>query len=191
MQKDIAGRKKYGLWRVTKSVEELARELTADVAAMKRHVFTAAICWKALSEDLRHLRPGMDVLTYEDFQRNLELSFAEMPTSMGFSANGISLALYPIGVKFKRPSPVADVPVADVPIENGAIVFLSPDLRHDSQQIERFEAKYVEWSQSQPGGWVINLRIRHRHRHRHRRFLPMPMPMPTSFFCRCRCKKIC
>ena len=134
-QKNIGGRKKFGLWNVTKTIKELSAELVADVKAMKCHIFTAAVCWERLGEDISQLRPGKDVLTFEDYQRNFELFHSEMPTSMGYAANNINLAMYPIGVKFRRPSPTEETP----PVETGAVIFLSPDLHHDAQQVQLFE----------------------------------------------------
>ena len=135
--KEVAGRKKYGLWRVTKKVEELAVELERDVGTMKLHIFTAAICWENLRQDIQDLQPGEDLLTYEDFQMNFELTHFEMPTSMAYAANGFSLAMYPVGVKFCRPSVGGETPQ----VETGAIIFLTPDLRHDCYQVEGFEKR--------------------------------------------------
>ena len=126
-QKEISGRKKYGLFRVSMSLLELSNDLRASIPKLKDHVRTAAVSWAKVNDDLAQLRPGT-VLTFEDYQRNFEVFHSEMPTSMGFSANNIQLALYPIGVKFMREE--------GGEVETGAVVFISPDLKHDHQQIE-------------------------------------------------------
>ena len=131
-QRDVGGKRKYGLWKVNRTIEELASELEKEVLAMKQHIFTAAVSWERLRRDIAQLRPGKDLLTYEDFQRNIEVTHFEMPTSMGFSANTIQLALFPIALKFRRVSSTEEIP----PVETGAVIFLTTDLRHDHQLVE-------------------------------------------------------
>ena len=49
-QKEVApGRRKYGLWKVVKPIEEFSADLSRAVVTMKRHIFTAAVCWGRLS----------------------------------------------------------------------------------------------------------------------------------------------
>ena len=72
MLKDVGGRKKYSLWKVTKTVEELAEELRADIRTMLNHVLTAAVNWDVLQDDITNQRPGKDFLMYEDYQRNVK-----------------------------------------------------------------------------------------------------------------------
>ena len=136
-QREINGRKKYGLWQIVKPIEQLAKELADDLSFMKRHINTAAVCWEAVKKYESELRPGIDVLSFEDYQRNFEVSHSEMPTSLGYSANTLPLAMYPVVVKFRRHSTDSTPP----PIETGAIIFLSDDLHHDPQQIEQMEKR--------------------------------------------------
>ena len=133
--KDVNGRRVFNLFNVDKSVPQLAQELEKDIRPITEHIYTAAVAWAKCSDDISQLRAGVDVLTFEDFQRNVELTHVEMPTSLGYGANSMQFALYPIGVKFRS---------EDVgPIKSGAIVFISPDLKHDHQQVEVFESRYV------------------------------------------------
>ena len=129
-QKEIGGRKKYGLFKVSMTVQELSKELESMIRPkMTEHIRMAAIAWARVHEDISQLKPGT-ILTYEDFQRNYEIFHAEMPTSTAFSANSLQLALYPIGVKFVREE--------GGPVETGAVIFISPDLKHCHQQVEVF-----------------------------------------------------
>ena len=132
----MASRKKFGLWRKSMTVEELAEDLAADVIRMKRHVYTASRIWESCSQDLQRLRPGLDVVTIEDFQKNLEICHAEIPTSMGFSANSIAIAMYPVAVKFRR-----ILQNQESKFESAWVIFVSPDLRHDNQQIAVMERR--------------------------------------------------
>ena len=86
------------------TVGELATQLVKDVQDMKRHIFTAATTWAHLKQNIDQLRPGT-IITYEDYQRNFELTHMEMPTSMGYAANNIQLGMFPMGGKFRRPLP--------------------------------------------------------------------------------------
>lgn len=92
-----------------------------------------------LRQRIETLRPGKDLVSYEDYQRNFELSHMELPTSMAYAANAIQLGMYPIGLKFRRTSLTVDPP----PVENGAIIFLTPDLHHNAQQVEKFGKRYL------------------------------------------------
>ena len=126
-------RKQYGLFKVSKSLAELSQELAHDVRLIIRHVFTAAMTWAKLDEDLAQLRPGVDVVFFEDYQRNFELFHAEMATSMAYGANSFSLAMFPVGIKFRRE--------AGGDVLSAAVVFLSTDLRHCFQQVDVFERR--------------------------------------------------
>ena len=127
--KDIDGRRQYGLFKVTKSVEEVRTDLVKDIPRLLVHVYNAALAWSKLRKDESELRAGIDVLCIEDYQRNYDVWHAEMPTSMGYSANNMSLAMYPVVIKFRR--------VNGGPVETAAVIFISTDLRHDHQQVEQ------------------------------------------------------
>jgi hypothetical protein len=94
---------------------------------------------KCLSKLTALLRPGKDVLTMEDYQKNWELMHRQMTTSMGYSANSFQVAMFPAGCRFRRPVTEA---VPDPPIGTGAIVFITWDTIHDHQQIELFEKRF-------------------------------------------------
>ena len=132
-QKDVDGHRKFGLFNVTMTVEELSRELQKGIGILKLHIFTAALAWTKLNQDIAQLRPGIDLITMEDYQRNYEIFHSEMPTTTGYAANNIQIAIYPVALRFRRPS--------SDEVESAAIVFLSPDLRHDHQQVEVCERR--------------------------------------------------
>ena len=133
--KEVDGRRKYGFFHVDKTVRQLAYELEADLKHMTEHIYMAALAWAKCREDVSQLRAGVDVLTFEDFQQNIELSHVEMPTSMAYGANSMQFALFPIGVRFRKED--------DGEVQSGAIVFISPDLKHNHQQVEAMERRYV------------------------------------------------
>ena len=132
-QRDINGHRKYGLFNVVMTAEELSRELQKGFEVLKLHLFNAALAWTKLNKDLSELRPGIDCLTIEDYQRNYEVFHAEMPTTMAYAANNLQIAMYPIVLRFRRPS--------SDELESAAVTILSPDLRHDHQQVAVFEKR--------------------------------------------------
>ena len=134
-QREINGKKKFGLWKVVMPIEQLAAELEKEFPTS--HVYTSAVCWKKLGDNTDQLRPGVDVILFEDYQKNLDVKFAEMPTSMGYSANTTSLAMIPIVMKFRRPSADGSL----TPVETAVIIFMSEDLQHGWQQIEQCEKR--------------------------------------------------
>ena len=116
-------------------IQQLAAKLKADLNTIKAHVYTAGIAWAKCKEDVANLRPEIDVLTFEDYQRNVELFHCEMPTSMGYGAISQQFVLYPIGVRFRKEG------VANV--QSGAVAFISTDLGHGHQQVEGMERRLV------------------------------------------------
>ena len=82
-------------------------------------------------------RQGIDdesVITIEDYQQNLEIEYSENPTSMAYSSNKTTVALYPIVLEYK----------IDDAIYKSAIAFLSDDKLHDMQQVSEFEKRMFE-----------------------------------------------
>ena len=61
---------------------------------------------------------------------NLEAIYSENPTSMAYSSNKVTVAIYPICVEYIG---------EDGSLQKGAISFLTDDKIHDHQQIRDFE----------------------------------------------------
>ena len=125
--KEVDGRKQFNLFEVTKTLEDLAKELANDVVGMIYHVFSAAVAWAKLWKDIEELRPGIDVLTMEDYQRNVEIFHSEAPTSMGYSANAICVAMYPIAIRFRQH--------VGEEAKTAMLILVSDDLQHGHQQV--------------------------------------------------------
>ena len=125
--KDIDGRKQFNLFQVSKTLEELAKELADDIVAVTRHVFSAALSWAKLRKDVEELRPDIDVVCIEDYQRNVEIFHSEAPTSVGYSANSVCVAMYPIGIRYRKRVGEA--------AKTAALVLVTDDLHHDHQQV--------------------------------------------------------
>jgi hypothetical protein len=96
----------------------LVKGLIKDITVMKAHVFKSNKCWEGLQARLDTLRPSYK-LTEEDFQRNIEVVYMEMPTSMGFTSNILTFMVYPTGVYFRRDG--------SENLEKAAFVFVSDD----------------------------------------------------------------
>ena len=71
-----------------------------------------------------------DVTTVEDYQQNLLVEHRESPTSCHYASNQVTVALYPIGVEFRK---------HDGSLGKGAVCFISDDKTHDNQQVCHFE----------------------------------------------------
>ena len=126
-QRDINGHRKYDLFNVVMTAQELSQEPQKGFEVLELHIYNAA--WTKLNKDLSELRPGIDCLSIEDYQRNYEVFHSEMPTT----ANNLQIAMYPIVLRFRRPS--------SDELESAAVTILLPDLRHDHQQVEVFEKR--------------------------------------------------
>ena len=65
----------------------------------------------------------------------MEITYGENPTSLAFSTNKLTSAMYPICNEFKA---------ADETIAKGAITFLSEDKKHFHRQIQQFKHRMFE-----------------------------------------------
>jgi hypothetical protein len=136
-----------GLFDIKQLYSSLVKGLTKDIKVMKAHVFKSNKCWEGLQARLDTLRPGY-VLTEEDFQRNIEVMYREMPTSMGFTSNILTFMVYPTGLYFKREG-------SEI-LEKAAIVFVSDDKKHDHEQVQRMERRLMQLIKQKiftPKGW--------------------------------------
>ena len=74
-------------------------------------------------------------ISTEDYEMNMGVMYIENPTSFAYSANKLTLAMYPFCIEFKA---------ADGTIANGAITFLSEDKEHSHLQIQQFQQRMFE-----------------------------------------------
>ena len=74
-------------------------------------------------------------ISIEDYQMYMELMYSENPTSLAYSVNKLTVAMYPICIEFKA---------GDGTIAKGAITFLSEDKEHSHPQIQQFEHMMLE-----------------------------------------------
>ena len=74
----------------------------------------------------------ISVITIEDYQMNLEAIYSENPTSMAYSGNKVTVALYPICVEYIGEDGI---------LQKGAISILTDDKIHYHQQIRDFELR--------------------------------------------------
>ena len=66
---------------------------------------------------------------------NIEVMYGENPTSLVYSANKLTTAMYPICIEFKA---------ADETVGKGAITPLSEDKKHFHRQIQQFKHRMFE-----------------------------------------------
>ena len=66
---------------------------------------------------------------------NMTVEYSEKPTSMAYSTNKHSVAMYPICVEY-----IDD----QDQLAKGAITLLSDDTNHSNQQVQNFEKRAVE-----------------------------------------------
>ena len=125
--------KVFGLFRHGATIAETVQKFMEMLPKLKVHVFTAYSQWNAHAMHHNAL-DDISVMTIEDYQQNLELEYSENPTSMAYSKNKTTVALYPIAVEYK----------VNRMLHKGAIVFLSDDKLHDFQQMSAFEQRMFQ-----------------------------------------------
>ena len=103
---------------------------------LKKHIFVAYKRWEYARKISDKLVPGKSIHTVEDYQMNIAVTLDEAPTSASFGANALSLACFPVHTEFK---------VSETnPVEYGAICFISDDMSHDYEQVEKMERRMIE-----------------------------------------------
>ena len=124
----------FSLYPETCTVHKAIDLLQEMCNTVKLHIYTAHMQWNAHA--LARLNLELDsVISIEDYQMNMEVVFTENPTSLAYSTNKISVAIYPICVEFKN---------EDNEICKGAITFISDDKDHSHQQVQQFEKRMFE-----------------------------------------------
>ena len=124
----------FSLYTEKTSLKEAIQRLREMSSSLALHIFTAAKQWEAHSV----LRSNLDIdsiISIEDYQKNLEAIYSENPTSMAYSGNKVTVALYPICVEYLG---------TDGILKKAAIAFLTDDKVHDHQQARDFEGRMFE-----------------------------------------------
>ena len=143
--KEVTAKKVYGLFNIT-TVEDVATTFLKSLPRLKRHIFIAHNQWDAHSKVRENLTVD-SLITIEDYQRNIEVEYIEQPTSMAYSSNKLTVAVYPICLEFKMED--------DGPVHKGAITFISDDKLHDHQQVKAFEKRMFEMVRNKYG-FIVN-----------------------------------
>ena len=89
----------YAIYKETetfKSALEHLQELIPDICT---HIYVAHQQWSGHKSMWLSLDEN-SVITVEDYQMNIELEYTENPTSLAYSTNKQTYALYPIGVEY-------------------------------------------------------------------------------------------
>ena len=71
MTGDVDRRRKFGLFNVSKTAQQLADGLPSDLNNIIDHIFTAGVCWAKCCEDTAQLEPDVHIISFEDYQRNV------------------------------------------------------------------------------------------------------------------------
>ena len=124
----------FSLYPHTITVEEAMEKLKVLVKNLKWHIYTAHRQWSA-HDVQRSCLDVNSIITVEDYQMNIEVVYTENPTSLAYSTNKKTVALFPICVEFVN---------SKGELCKGAIAFLSEDKVHDHQQAKMFEIRAFE-----------------------------------------------
>ena len=124
----------FALYPYETTLQEAIERLSGMISGLKLHIYTAHRQWSAHDIQRSNMDPS-SVITIEDYQMNMEVVYTEAPTSLAYSSNKKSVAMYPLCVEFVR---------EDGCLGKGGIVFLSEDKIHDHQQVEAFEKRAFE-----------------------------------------------
>ena len=110
----------FSLYPHTITVEEAMEKLKVLVKNLKWHIYTAHGQWSA-HDVQRSCLDVNSIITVEDYQMNIEVVYTENPTSLAYSTNKKTVALFPICVEFVN---------SKGELCKGAIAFLSEDNVH-------------------------------------------------------------
>ena len=130
------------MFPISTNLEDVVSTFVGGLGKLKRHIFIAHKQWNAHATARNSLTVN-SLITIEDYQRNIEVEYIEQPTSMAYSSNKLSVAVYPICLEFRNE--------ADGPVHKGAITFISNDKAHDHQQVQAFERRMFEIARNELG----------------------------------------
>ena len=124
----------FSLYPETCSVQDALLKLEKMCKPLRLHIYTAHRQWNAHNQ----FRENLDmftIITIEDYQMNLEVVYKENPTSLAYSTNKMTVAIYPICVEYRN---------SDGTISKMAITFISDDKDHSHQQVQQFERRMFQ-----------------------------------------------
>ena len=124
----------YNLYPTTSTLEKTIETLNKMCKGLRQNIYTSHRQWNA-HEQARKTLTKDTFITIGDYQMNMTVEYSENPTSMAYSTNKHSVALYLIGVEY-----IDD----QDQLAKGAITFLSDDTNHCNQQVQNFEKRAVE-----------------------------------------------
>ena len=91
----------FALYPYIVSLKEAILKLDSMLLGLKTHIFTAHCQWSAHDNHRNNMSPS-SIITIEDYQMNMEVVYNEAPTSLAYSSNKRSVAMYPMCVEFIR-----------------------------------------------------------------------------------------
>ena len=124
----------FNLYPETLTTEDALIKLTEMCKPLRKHIYTSHKQWDAHEKARQNLDLNT-IISIEDYQMNMEVVYAENPTSLAFSTNKMTVAMYPICIEYLA---------EDGTIRKGAITFISADKDHCHQQIEQFEKRMFQ-----------------------------------------------
>ena len=126
-------KKVYSLYSHTELLDQAISQLEDMLEGLTKHILVAHHQWK-VHKTLQENLNTESIITIEDYQMNIEIEFSENPTSLAYSSNKLTFALYPVCVEF-----VSD----NGELRKVAISFIT-DKQHDHQQVSKFESRVLE-----------------------------------------------
>lgn len=124
----------FGLFQQKMSIEDAVAKFIGMLPKLRQHIYIAHHQWKAHAAARSQLDIS-SIITIEDYQQNLEVVYSEAPTSMAYSTNKLTTAVYPICIEYVD---------SNSDLQKGAIVFISEDKKHDFIQVEAFEKRMFQ-----------------------------------------------
>ena len=140
VQKEVKGKivsvekSVFNLYPENLTAHDALTKLSQMCKPLRLHIFTAHKQWNAHEKAWQNLTVN-SIISVEDYQMNMEVQYKENPTSMAYSTNKMTVAMYPICIEYKTD---------DGTIRKGAITFISDDKDHSHQQIQQFEKRMFQ-----------------------------------------------
>ena len=85
----------FGLFPQDKSESEVAADFTTMLPKLHHHINTSHHQWHTHA-NTRSSLDSNSIITIEGYQQNLHMIFSEQATSMAYSTNRLTIAVYPI-----------------------------------------------------------------------------------------------
>ena len=144
---DIKKKKINSLFNLPMKLDDIVKKYNETIRGLAGHIYRASRQWEAFKVSSKSLKVG-HVLMVVDYQQNGSVLHRDATTSSHMGANTSHFAIYPVYLEVGLPGET---------VACGGIIWLSSDLKHDREQVLRFQEGTLEFVRQKFGLEVVTV----------------------------------